>query len=141
DGDGVEDAHDNCAEVSNPDQRDSDNDGVGDACAPLGLPGNCETSESCRADEVCVDQRCRRVECARGSSTCPEDAACVGTVCRYAPPCETALDCEESGAHCDHLERRKRGDEVKALDCEESGAHCDRAGRCVPTCGTNSDCG
>jgi RHS repeat-associated protein len=32
DGDGVPDASDNCPDTPNPDQRDSDNDGVGDAC-------------------------------------------------------------------------------------------------------------
>jgi hypothetical protein len=32
DRDGVDDAHDNCPTVSNPDQRDSNHDGKGDAC-------------------------------------------------------------------------------------------------------------
>jgi hypothetical protein len=34
-GDGVLDGVDNCPGVCNPDQRDTDNDGVGDACDPL----------------------------------------------------------------------------------------------------------
>ncbi len=34
DGDGVPDAQDNCPQVSNPDQSDSDANGVGDACVP-----------------------------------------------------------------------------------------------------------
>jgi hypothetical protein len=34
DRDGVEDARDNCPSVANPDQRDSNNDGKGDACQP-----------------------------------------------------------------------------------------------------------
>jgi len=42
DGDGVMDCVDNCPDVSNPDQADSDNDGVGDACqgppAPAPFP-------------------------------------------------------------------------------------------------------
>jgi hypothetical protein len=34
DGDGVEDSLDNCPSVRNPDQRDSNHDGKGDACQP-----------------------------------------------------------------------------------------------------------
>jgi len=32
DGDGVDDSRDNCPTVANPDQKDTDNDGIGDAC-------------------------------------------------------------------------------------------------------------
>ncbi|MCH4823744.1 thrombospondin type 3 repeat-containing protein [Gramella lutea] len=34
DGDGIPDADDNCPNVANPDQEDSDDNGVGDACEP-----------------------------------------------------------------------------------------------------------
>jgi hypothetical protein len=40
DGDGILDADDNCPNVSNPDQADSNGDGVGDACTPPPPPPN-----------------------------------------------------------------------------------------------------
>jgi hypothetical protein len=38
DGDGVPNGDDNCPAVANPDQADSDNNGVGDACEPVECP-------------------------------------------------------------------------------------------------------
>jgi rhodanese-related sulfurtransferase len=39
DGDGINDDRDNCPNVSNPDQKDTDQDGIGDACE--GAPSHC----------------------------------------------------------------------------------------------------
>jgi N-acetylneuraminic acid mutarotase len=38
DGDGIPDCHDNCPATFNPDQLDSNNDGIGDACTLLQFP-------------------------------------------------------------------------------------------------------
>lgn len=42
DGDGIPNCHDNCPTVFNPDQRDTDGDGVGDACTPFQFPAGSE---------------------------------------------------------------------------------------------------
>ena len=42
DGDGVPDCHDNCPSTFNPDQRDTNGDGVGDACTPFQFPAGGE---------------------------------------------------------------------------------------------------
>jgi hypothetical protein len=34
DGDGIDDSYDNCPTVANPDQKDTNNNGIGDACDP-----------------------------------------------------------------------------------------------------------
>ena len=39
DGDGVHDGGDNCPTTYNPDQADSDGNGIGDACEPIPIGG------------------------------------------------------------------------------------------------------
>jgi len=45
DGDGVPDVLDNCPEISNPSQEDTDSNGVGDACCCLGIRGNVNSDD------------------------------------------------------------------------------------------------
>lgn len=44
DGDGVVDGEDNCPDIPNGNQLDSDGDGFGDACEPMALPYDTETT-------------------------------------------------------------------------------------------------
>jgi hypothetical protein len=115
DGDGIADDADNCPDASNPDQADTNANGVGDTCDEIILPGSCTTSLDCAIDEVCREGSCRTITC-NSSRQCPEDAVCAGTICRAAPGCETDADCTATLGTC-------------------------QEGRCAPGCDTNAECG
>lgn len=53
DNDGLPNSRDNCRGVANPDQNDSDYDGVGDACDGCNLPGVCGGSAMMYTNIVC----------------------------------------------------------------------------------------
>ena len=57
DGDGVLNSSDNCRDVPNPSQEDTNGDGVGDACT-LPTPAYCRTDAECAVGQVCVNTMC-----------------------------------------------------------------------------------
>lgn len=108
DGDGLEDATDNCPAVFNPDQSDCDGDGAGDACElaggtqhdcnGTGVPDECETFVDC--DSNGVPDACQADCNANGhADVCDilggSSQDCNGT---GAPDeCETFADCNTNG--------------------------------------------
>jgi hypothetical protein len=56
DQDGIPDSEDNCQSVPNPDQTDTDLDGVGDACdpCPLDLTNDSDGDGSCDSEDLCI---------------------------------------------------------------------------------------
>ena len=63
DGDGIPDAQDNCPDVANPDQKDSDKNGIGDACdCELNASGNKDStissiSKDLESYQACMEQK------------------------------------------------------------------------------------
>ncbi len=54
DGDGLCDEEDNCPDISNPDQTDTDGDGYGDVCEPCDIGEPCDDGEVCTINDVYV---------------------------------------------------------------------------------------
>jgi cysteine-rich repeat protein len=84
DGDGVEDASDNCPAVSNPDQIDQDADGLGDVC------DNCPTDvgDECGVVEVCGNG------VVGGTEICDENAQSCVTGSGYSGSQACNLTCD-----------------------------------------------
>jgi len=113
DGDSVGDFfNDNCPNVYNPDQTDTDGNGIGDACdgiqttstsssttsTTLPLPEECETNGDCNDYLFCNGmEMCVGGKCYPGNPRCPDD----GLFCNGGESCDEENDiCISSGNPC-----------------------------------------
>ncbi len=95
DGDGIVDEADNCPRTVNPDQLDSDGDGLGDACdLDQGIP--CTTDDDCvvtSPDGTTCTSACVDGMCMRSDPACGDPQICIpGTACTYVDA--TGVACE-----------------------------------------------
>jgi thrombospondin type 3 repeat protein len=91
DADGVGDACDNCPQVANADQADGDHDGVGDACDNCSLPN----PDQLDADLDGVGDACEIPglsglcgACRCGDVTCSDDRTCTDLTCSPGIGCQ-----------------------------------------------------
>ena len=82
DGDGVPDSIDNCPNVANPDQTDTDGNGTGDACQMAPLPDG--GAPACGDNHVDPGEDCDE---GAGNSDAPSSAATCTTHCKRRSPC------------------------------------------------------
>ena len=122
DGDGVDDASDNCPDTSNPDQADSDGDGVGDAC------DNCiETSntDQADADNDDVGNVCDNCPDDANTDQADADSDTIGDVCDAFPnDPDNDIDGDGIGGDIDNCPEDANPDQ-EDLDGDDEGDICD----------------
>lgn len=94
DNDDVFDFEDNCPTTGNPEQVDSDNDGMGDACECINVI--CPESDQCHAAGTCdpIDGSCSNLPV-------PDGTACTdGNACTQTDQCQNGACTGRNPVHC-----------------------------------------
>jgi hypothetical protein len=110
DGDGVHDLIDNCLQVLNPNQLDSDLDGVGDVCDPPDCGNNVrEGSESCDGIDL-GGQTCVGLGHDGGVLSCNPDCTLNASLCTDTPGCPDADGDGYQSSQCNPSKKTGGGD-------------------------------
>jgi len=113
DADGVQDGVDNCPWVANPDQADSDHDGVGDACEGVGgICGNglLEDDEQCDGADL-GGLTCQSLGYDHGDLGCTAECTLDPSGCTNDPDPACGNGVREADEACD-------GADLGGLDCQ-----------------------
>jgi len=137
--DGIDDSSDNCVQLFNPDQKDTDGDGFGDVCdqdddndgvrdTDGGGSSPCPTTDTCLPDFIC----------SLGGNSCSVPADCIaadqtdfciaifGECSQSKASCQTTADCPPIVDTCQR-------------ECDSSGAACTTDTECTVT-GCDDNC-
>jgi hypothetical protein len=128
DDDGVGDACDNCVATANADQRDSDGDGLGDACDNCPLAANPDQADG---DQDSVGDPCDNCVATPNADQADDDADGRGDVCdncvTTANPDQADADADQVGNACDDCVTVPNPDQADA-DADGAGDACDNCG-------------
>jgi hypothetical protein len=135
DGDGAGDACDGCPLDFDPDHRDADGDGIGDACVDCTVAAD---GSVCNDRSVCTQHdACNGGECTGAAIDCDDADPCTDDLCDAETGCFQVLN----DAPCDDANPCTRGDACVAGTCV-GGAPVDcpapdqcQVGVCDPTIG------
>ena len=125
DGDGMGDVCDNCPNVDNEDQTDSDGDGIGDVCK-----FECEYDDDCADKFFCNgSERCIRGKCRVGSNPCSSNLICNEDE-DMCVECLRDVDCYD-GFFCSGLESCVDGTcQPGTPRCQDDGDFCNGEESC-----------
>ncbi|HKQ47863.1 MAG TPA: thrombospondin type 3 repeat-containing protein [Phycisphaerae bacterium] len=152
DGDGIRDSQDNCPTVSNPDQADCDQDGVGDACSADpdndGVPNACDNCPSIAnpdqtdSDGDGIGDACDTCQTVANPGQEDADGDAIGDACdnciSVANPDQADADGDGKGDVCDNCPAAFNADQADG-DGDGTGDACDNCPAVFNADQTDSD--
>jgi Zn-dependent metalloprotease len=141
------DGLDNCPDVYNPDQRDSNKNGRGDACETDAGPQCRRRLQSCRADSDCCNSMSMGGTFICELGQCVDGAMCVrvGSACTVRDDCCQGVRCQRIGSDTGPMQCCGSDSDPCTSDDQCCGAMQCSGGRCQcrrvgEPCVTATDC-